>query len=106
MNEIKESYYHIYILLKDKIRFESELMNQNISFHSDKNQVQSANSFRYYLLEKDKTVIEKILAENEIIANDETSGIIDYRDNIKVQKVYIYIVIAIILLILIIDYIK
>jgi len=106
MNEIKESYYHIYILLKDKIRFESELIKQQISFHTDENQVQSDNFFRYYLFEKDKNTIEKILIENEIIANDETNDIIDYRDNVKINKVYIYIVIAIILLILIIDYIK
>ncbi|CAM4266236.1 hypothetical protein [Flavobacterium terrigena] len=102
MSEIKENYYHIYVLLKDRIRFESQLINKQISFYSDENQMK----LRYYLLEKDKVEIDKILIENEIIANYETNEIIDYRDNIKIQKVYIYIVIVIILLILIIDYIK
>jgi len=86
MNEIKESYYHIYILLKDRIRFESELNNREIQFHSDINQLQSDNSFRYYLLETDKVEIDRILIENKIISNDETSKIVDYRDNIKINK--------------------
>ncbi len=106
MNEIKESYYHIYVLFKDRIRFESELINKQIAFHTDENQVQSDNSFRFYLFEKDRVEIDKILIKNEIIANDETNEIVDYRDTIKINKVYIYIVIAIILLILIIDYLK
>lgn len=76
--------------------------NKGIIFYTDENQVE----FRYYLFEKDKAKVDKILLENEIIANDETSGIVDYRDTIKVQKIYILIAIVIVLVILIIDFFK
>ena len=107
MSEInKDNFYHIYILLKDKIRFESELIDNDISFHYDESQIQTDNSIRYHLLEKDKIKIDKILIENKIITNDETTRIIDYRDNSKINKVYVLFVIVIVLVILIIDYVK
>lgn len=80
----------IYVLLKDKIVFESELEKQNIEFYCEiENQPMFENGIRYLILDQDRIKIDKIFRENEIIAETETIQVSDYRDGKKVMKIYV-----------------
>ena len=64
------------------------------------------NGIRYFIQDVDKIKLDKIFTENEIIAHTETIQISDFRDEQKVQKLYLKvagIVIGIIILVMIIE---
>ena len=86
-----DNHFKLYILLKDKIVFESELINNGVQFYIDDQQALTGNEMRYYLLDKDRPVIDKIIKDNEIIASTETIAIGDYRDQKKVMRLYLTI---------------
>ena len=102
-----ENNVKIYVLPKDKIIFESELEKQNIEYYCDiENQPMFESGIRYFIKNDDRIKIDKIFIENEIIANTETIQTSDYRDQKKIQKVYLkvaVIVIGIMLLIMLIE---
>ncbi len=102
-----EDHFKLYILLRDKITFESELRNNGIEFYSgQKEQPIIDGGIRYFLLNSDRPKIDQIIIKNEIIANTETITVSDHRDDKKVMKLYLYvagIVIAIMILIGVID---
>lgn len=85
-----ENNVKIYVLPKDKIIFESELEKQNIEYYCDiENQPMFESGIRYFIRNDDRIKIDKILTENEIIANTETILISDYRDGKKVMNLYL-----------------
>ena len=85
-----ENNVKIYILPKDKIIFEIELENQSIEFYCDiENQPMFESGIRYFIKNDDRIKIDKILIENEIIADTETILISDYRDGKKAMKLYL-----------------
>ena len=102
-----ENNLKIYVLPKDKIIFESELEKQKIEYYCDiENQPMFESGIRYFIKNDDRIKIDKIFIENKIIANTETILTSDYRDEKKIQKVYLKIagvVIGIMLLIMLIE---
>ena len=102
-----ENNLKIYVLPKDKIIFESELEKQKIEYYCDiENQPIFESGIRYFIKNDDRIKIDKIFIENKIIANTETIQISDYRDEKKIQKVYLkvaVVVIGIMLLIMLIE---
>lgn len=98
-----EEHLKIYVLLKDKIIFESELQKQNIEYFCDlDNQPDIEDGIRYFIRNNDREKIDKIFKENQIIASTETIPVSDYRDNKKIYSVYLKIILAIILIMIII----
>ena len=97
-----QDHFKLYVLLKDKIIFESELKNKNIGFYIDlETQVLVDNNIRYFLLNSDRLAIDKILKINKIIASTETINLVDYEDVKRFNKVYfIFALIVLILSIL------
>lgn len=96
-----KEHFKLYIPLRDKIIFDSELINHNISFYID--DIIVGVNIRYFLEDKDREVIEKIICDNKIIDSTETIMISDYREGKQVQKLYLIIsliVVAIMLLII------
>lgn len=92
-----ENNVKIYVLPKDKIIFESELEKQNIEYYCDiENQPMFESGIRYFIKNEDRIKIDKIFIENEIIANTETIQISDYRDEKKIQKVYLKVAVVVI----------
>lgn len=82
----------IYVLLKDKIVFESELENKNIEYYSDlENQPMFENGIRYFILDTDRIKLDKIFRENGIIAHTETIPTLDYRDGKKAMRLYLIV---------------
>ena len=109
--EIKyENHFKLYVLQKDQIIFESELVRNKIDFYTDiENQPNIVGGIRYFLLDRDSKEIDKIIIENGIIASTETIANADYRDGQKVNKIYLIIVgivVGIMLLIIFIDSLK
>ena len=97
----------LYILLKDKIIFESELEKNKIRFYSNlEEQPMIEEGIRYFLLESDMKKIDEILIKNRIVANSESNPIIDFNQNGKMIKLSIIvtgIVIAIIMIFALIE---
>ena len=84
--KLKE-HFKLYISLKDKICFESELFHNNIEHYFDFDE-QSSNGecLRYYFLESDSKRIDEILIKNGIITFTESNIIGDFQENSKVMK--------------------
>ncbi|OGS74624.1 MAG: hypothetical protein A3G95_09180 [Flavobacteria bacterium RIFCSPLOWO2_12_FULL_31_7] len=97
----------IYVLPKDRIIFENELEKQNVEYYCDiENQPMFESGIRYFIKNEDRIKIDRIFIENQIIANIETIQTSDYRDEKKIQKVYLRVagvVIGIMLLIMLIE---
>ena len=88
-----QDHFKLYVLLKDKITFESELLNNEIHFYSNLNEQPIIDGgVRYFLLDSDRAKIDQIIIENEIMASTETIPTSDHRDNKKSIKLYFYIV--------------
>lgn len=102
-----ENHFKIYVLLKDKITFESELEKQNVEYYCDfENQPMLGDGIRYFILNNDRIKLDKIFTKNGIIAHTETIPTSNYRDGKKAMKFYLIIggiVIGIMILIEIID---
>lgn len=104
---IAKDYLKIYVLLKDKIIFESELVKQNIEYYCDiKNLPILGNSIPYFIKNIDKDKLDEMLIKNEIITETETIQVSDYRDGKKVIKMQLKvggIVLIIMILIIIVE---
>ena len=98
-----KKHYKLYVLLKDKIIFESELEKNGIKYYSEINEQSSIDGgIRYFLLDSDMKNIDQIITQNEIIASTESILVSDYRDKKKVMKLYLTIAGIIIVLIILI----
>lgn len=84
--KLKE-HYKLYILIKDQIIFESELLNNDIKFYSDINEQPSLNGgIRYFLLDSDMSKVDDIIKKNEIVANTESILVYDFEEGKKIFK--------------------
>ena len=87
------------------------LLENNIDFYHNSNENSDiSNGTLFFLLDKDRVIIDKILIDNEIIASTETILMSDYREETKVQKfyfsVFLIVVGLLILVIFIVDLFK
>ena len=94
-----ENHFILYIPFRDKIIFESELINNNIEFYFEENQRNINISVKYFLKDKDAKEIDKIIRKNQIISSIDNQ-IFDYKQERKIQKLYLKVAIATILIIL------
>lgn len=98
-----KAHYKLYVLLKDKIIFESELQKNGIKYYTDIIEQPSIDAgIRYFLLDSDMKNIDRIIIENGIVANTESHLISDFKDQKKTMKLYAVVagvVIGIIILI-------
>ncbi|MEG1024992.1 MAG: hypothetical protein RSD71_10915 [Flavobacterium sp.] len=99
-----QNHFKLYVLLKDKIIFESELNKSNIKYYIDiETQALSDNGIRYFLLDKDQEGIDDILLSKNIIASTETINVNDFRDVKNYYKVYFIIALLVITLTILIS---
>lgn len=98
-----QEHFKLLVLFKDKIIFESELINRDISFYTEENQPLISGGIRYFLLDKDRFDINEILKNHAIIASTETINISDYRDVKKAYKLYLIFSILFIIIIVILS---
>ena len=90
--KLKE-HYKLYVLLKDKIIFESELQKSGIKYYADINEQTSIDGgIRYFLLDSDMENVDRIIIENGIVANTESNLVSDLQDNKK--SIGLFIVVA------------
>ena len=87
------------------------LLENNIDYYHNSNENSDISDGTYFfLLDKDRIIIDQLLIDNEIIASTETIMISDYRVEKKVQKfhflVYLLVVGLLILIIFVIDFFK
>ena len=100
--KLKE-HYKLYVLLKDKIIFESELYKNGIKYYADINEQTSIDGgIRYFLLDSDMQNVDRIITENGIVANTESHLISDFRDEKKIMKLYVTVAAAVIGIIILI----
>lgn len=110
--EVKfQNHFKLNVLFKDYILFENLLLENNIDFYHNSNENSDISSGTlFFLLDKDRVIIDKILIDNEIIASTETILMSDYREETKVQKfyfsVFLIVVGLLILVIFIVDLFK
>jgi len=104
-----QDHFKLNILFKDYILFENLLLENNIDFYHNSNENSDiSDGTLFFLLDKDRTIIDQLLIDNEIIASTETILMSDYREERKVQKihflVYLIIILILVLIILIGDF--
>ena len=92
-------HFKLWIELKDKIVFESELIKEDIPFHIDENQSTIGNSIRYFLLHEHSSTVDLILRNCGIAASTDTIKVYDVDVEKKIQRIYwiVAIVVAVIL---------
>ena len=89
--------YKLYVLLKDKAVFESELQKNGILFYTDtEEQSPIVGRTRFFLLDSDIEKIDRIIIENGITAHIESHLISDFRSEKKIMKISILIAITLI----------
>ena len=109
--EVKfQDHFKLNVLFKDYILFENLLLENNIDYHHNSNENSDiSDGTLFFLLDKDRVIIGKLIIDNEIIASTETILISDYREEKKVQKfhflVYLLVILILVLIILIGDFI-
>jgi len=101
--EIKhQRHFRLWIELKDKIVFESELIKNDIPFHIDENQSTIGSSIRYFLPDEHSSSIDSIIKQYGIAASTDTIKIYDVDDEKKIQRMYWAVAIAVAVLSLVI----
>ena len=89
--KLKE-HYKLYVLLKDKIIFESELQKSRIKYYAEiSEQPYIDGGIRYFLLDSDMQNVDRIIKENGIVANTESLMIRDFGDQKKIMKMYVVV---------------
>lgn len=110
--EVKfQDHFKLNVLFKDYILFENLLLENNIDFYHNSNENSDiSDGTLFFLLDKDRIIIDQLLIDNGIIASTETILMSDYREETKVQKfhflVYLIVVGLLILVIFIVDLFK
>ncbi|WP_178987678.1 hypothetical protein [Winogradskyella schleiferi] len=100
-----QDHYKLYILPKDQIIFESQLLNNNIKFYYNiHEQSNLSGGIRYFLLDSDMDKINDIIIKKKIIANVKTNLVSDFDDQKKIFKLivtFIAVIVGVIILIII-----
>ena len=100
-----KNHYKLYVLLKDKLNFETELQKNGIKYYYDTREQPFIDSgIRYFLLDKDRKVVDEILISNSIIATIESLPITDYKVNKKMIKFFLIIILITIAIIVFMDF--
>lgn len=100
-----KNHYKLYVLLKDKLIFETELQKNGIKYYYDTREQPFIDSgIRYFLLDKDRKVVDEILISNSIIATIESLPITDYKVNKKMIKFFLIIILITIAIIVFMDF--
>lgn len=68
------NHFTLFVELKDKIVFDSELSKNDIPYHVDNNQSAIGNGVRYFFLDEDQATVDKIIIDNRIIATSIIAG--------------------------------
>jgi hypothetical protein len=103
--EVKfKNHFKLYILFQDKIIFKSELINREIDFYEDyENQPVGGDEVRYFLLDSDREKIDLLLKEAKIVGSIETISISDYRQQRKIQYLYLKAAFLVVILMVLIN---
>jgi hypothetical protein len=97
-NITNKDHFKLYILFKDTIVFENELQKRELDYLCDPMETMANNLKRYYVLEKDKGIINSIIIKHGIVASTETINMTDYSDAKQANKLFLVVgVIAILL---------
>ena len=83
-----KDHFVLFVELKDKIVFDSELSKNNIPYHIDDNQSTLENSIRYFFLDESQAVVDKIIIDKKIIASTGSIRMGNYDDEKKVMELY------------------
>lgn len=83
-----KDHFVLFVELKDKIVFDSELSKNNIPYHIDDNQSTLGNSIRYFFLDESQVVVDKIIIDKKIIASTGSIRMGNYDDEKKVMELY------------------
>jgi len=97
------NHFKLYILFKDDIIFENELIKSDIEYFKDLNQVGSQEEIRYFLLDDDKDLINSFLLKNNIVASIESLNIADFQHQKKMQYLYLKIVVVVVIILLLVS---
>lgn len=62
------NHFTLFVELKDKIIFDSELSKNDIPYHVDNNESTLGNGVRYFFLDEDQAMVDEIIIDNGIIA--------------------------------------
>ncbi|HYD92157.1 MAG TPA: hypothetical protein VEA37_11805 [Flavobacterium sp.] len=97
-----QEHFKLWVELKDKIVFESELIKKDIPFHIDENQSTIGSSIRYFLLDEHFSTVDLILRNCGIAASTDNIKVYDVDIEKKIQRIYwiVAIVIAVIFLLI------
>ena len=97
-----QNHFKLYILFKDYMAFENELQKKNINYCVDYNQA-NIQKYRYFLLHKDKEIIDLILKENNLYIQ----GFLQMKKGQSLYfKVALVVVILFVLITLLVDFFK
>ena len=109
--EVKfQEHFKLNVLFKDYIFFENLLFENNIDYYYNINENSDiSDGTRFFLLDKDRIIIDQLLMDNEIIASTETILFSDYKEERKVRKfqvlTFIVVIVILVVIILIGDFI-
>lgn len=104
ISDIKfHNHFKLYILFKDDIIFEDQLIKSHIDYFKDLHQVGSQEEIRYFLLDDDKDLVNLILSKNNIIASTESLNISDFQHQKKIQHLYLKIVVVVVIILLLVS---
>ena len=81
------------------------MLCRQIDYFYDSDQVFGSGSMRYFLLEKDRGLIDLLLNENDIVGSIESLGVQDFRLEKKVQYLYLKVALIVSVLMIIIFFI-
>ena len=105
-NEVKfKNHFKLGISFKDIIIFESELEKYGIKYYCEENEPFISDGVKYFLLDKDREIINQIMLRNDLIASTETIHVSDYREERKIQKLYLKAAILVVIIILLVSFI-
>ncbi len=79
------------------------MLNKNIRFYSNiEEQSDISGGIRYFFLDSNMDMINKIIVANKIVATTETNLVSDFDDQKKIVKLSIQVIVAIIGIIILI----
>lgn len=96
-------HFKVAVQYKDVVSFENELNNRGLDFYlNSKDEPSQCSLVSYYLSEKDRSAVDDLLQENDIVANYETlqfAGLSDQKNfmGLYVKLVGVFIVLLVVL---------
>lgn len=95
-------HFKVAVQYKDVVSFENELNNKGLDFYLNcKDESSQCSLVSYYLSEKDRSAVDDLLQENNIIANYETLQFADLSDQKNFMGLYFKLVGVIIVLLVV-----